>query len=282
MQRNASLFGKYLRCLGRTAQKGFKKKQILAPIPVKAYGRPPSAASQCGLYHDEDYNYHTKISFSLRKHRRKLKPNVLKKDFVSEALNTTLKNVKVTTSALHAIDDAGGIDAYVCRTPPEELRSVFGEKMKAVMRFYELSPDVRRWAMPWKAFASAAAREDPCLALYRHLRGKEVHEARLRQEQRLHSPYFLPPLQSMHPIRQQFPEAAAEPQPLHLGWATDSAHATAFKRRIGMAVNQVRSHASHEAEDGYRTGNNRGGGGQSGSSLRKRSKTHKWREIRAY
>ncbi|KAL8436445.1 hypothetical protein ACSSS7_001737 [Eimeria intestinalis] len=282
MPRNASLFGKYLRYLGRGAQKGFKKKQVLPPIPVKAYGRPPSAASQCGLYHDEDFNYHTKISFSLRKHRRKLKPNVFKKDFVSEGLNTTVKNLKVTTSALHAIDDAGGLDEYLLRTPPEELRSVMGERMKAVIRFYTENPEVKSWALPWRSFACSGARSDPCHALYRHLRGKELYEMRLRQEQRLHSPYFLPSLQSMYPVRQPFPDSAEDPQPLHLGWALDPALAAAFRRRVGMAVNQVRAHASHEEADGYRTGNNRGGGGQSGSSLRKRSKTHKWREIRAY
>ncbi|CDJ50711.1 hypothetical protein, conserved [Eimeria brunetti] len=282
MLRNASLFGKYLRCLGRGAQKGFKKKQILPPIPVKAYGRPPSAASQCGLFHDEDYNYYTKISFSLRKHRRKLKPNVLKKDFESEGLNTVVKNLKVTTSALHAIDDAGGLDEYLLRTPPEELRSVFGERMKAVIRFYDKNPDVKEWALPWKSFASAAARGDPCHALYRHLRGKELYEMRMREEQRRHSPYFLPSVHSMHPMRQPFPEGSADPQLPHVGWALNPAEATALRRRLGMGVNQVRAHASHEEADGFRTGNNRGGGGQSGSSLRKRSKTHKWREIRAY
>lgn len=282
MPRNASLFGKYLRYLGRSAQKGFKKKQVLAPIPVKAYGRPPSAASQTGLYHDEDYNYHTKVSFSLRKHRRKLKPNVLRKDFCSEGLNCTVKNLRVTTSALHAIDDAGGLDEYLLRTPPEELRSVLGEKMKAVLRFYQQHPTLRQWALPWRAFETPAARSDPWRALYKHLRGKELHELRLREEQRRHSPYYLPSLESMHPMRQPFPESAAEPQPLHLGWALSPALAAAFRRRLGMAVSQVRPHASHEEAEGFRTGNNRGGGGQSGSSLRKRSKTHKYREIRAY
>ncbi|EAA21816.1 hypothetical protein [Plasmodium yoelii yoelii] len=60
MPKNLNLFGKYLRRLGKSHKKGFKKKQIIHPIPVKAYGRVPSAASQTGLYHDEDYNYYTK------------------------------------------------------------------------------------------------------------------------------------------------------------------------------------------------------------------------------
>ncbi|CDJ42249.1 hypothetical protein, conserved [Eimeria tenella] len=282
MFRNASLFGKYLRGLGKTAQKGFKKKQILAPIPVKAYGRPPSAASQCGLYHDEDYNYYTKISFSLRKHRRKLKPNVFKKDFESEGLNTTVKSLKVTTSALHAIDDAGGLDEYLLRTPPEEMRSVLGEKMKNVIHFYNQHPEIREWALPWKSFASAAARKDPCQALYRHLKGKELYEKRLREAQKQSSPYYLPSLRNMHPVRQPFAEGTEPPQLPHLGWALNHIEAAALRRRLGMAVCQLRAQASHEEADGFRTGNNRGGGGQSGSSLRKRSKTHKWREIRAY
>lgn len=282
MPRCPSLFGKYLRCLGRSAQKGFKKKQIIAPIPVKAYGRPPSAASQCGLYHDEDFNYHTKVSFSLEKARRKLKPNVFKKDFVSDGMGCVVKNLRVTTSALHAIDDAGGIDEYVTRTPPEEMRSVLGERMKAVIRFYEANPHMKQWGLPWRTFASSSARRDPFQALYRHLRGKERYEQDMIREKSRYSPYFLPPLQSIFPPRQDFPETSAKPKSLSLDWATQPTVEAALRRRLSMAVSQTRRHPSHEELDGFRTGNNRGGGGQSGSSLRKRSKTHKWREIRAY
>lgn len=73
MPKNLNLWGKYLRLAGRGACRGFKKWQVIPPIPVKAYGRVPSAASQTGLYHDEDFTYHTKRTFSMRRTRRKLK-----------------------------------------------------------------------------------------------------------------------------------------------------------------------------------------------------------------
>ncbi|EPT24456.1 hypothetical protein TGME49_326500, partial [Toxoplasma gondii ME49] len=73
MPKNLNLWGKYLRLVGRGARRGFKKWQVIPPIPVKAYGREPSAASQTGLYHDEDFNYHTKRTFSMRRTRRKIK-----------------------------------------------------------------------------------------------------------------------------------------------------------------------------------------------------------------
>lgn len=43
------LYYTYKHFLGKGQCRGFKKNQIIHPIPVKAYGRPPSASSQTGI-----------------------------------------------------------------------------------------------------------------------------------------------------------------------------------------------------------------------------------------
>jgi len=37
---------------------------------------------------------------------------------------------ELTANATYAIDDAGGFDNYILRTPPEELRSTHGERLR--------------------------------------------------------------------------------------------------------------------------------------------------------
>merc|ERR1712039_736356 len=100
-----------------------------------------------------------------------LYPNHSRKDFQSEALNTTIHNLRVTPSALYSMDDAGGFDNYILRTPPEELRSATGEKMRDVMYFYMRNPQVKDWGLPWKVFLRQKNRKDPAYARY-------VHEAK--------------------------------------------------------------------------------------------------------
>ncbi|CAL1153657.1 unnamed protein product [Cladocopium goreaui] len=41
------------------------------------------------------------------------------------------------------MDDAGGFDNYILRTPPQELRSATGEKMREVMYFYMKNPEAK-------------------------------------------------------------------------------------------------------------------------------------------
>ncbi|CAK8999668.1 Uncharacterized protein SCF082_LOCUS6180 [Durusdinium trenchii] len=50
------------------------------------------------------------------------------------------------------MDDAGGFDNYILRTPPQELRSATGEKMREVMYFYMKNPEAGCiWEKRWKS-----------------------------------------------------------------------------------------------------------------------------------
>merc|ERR1719201_2912508 len=84
-----------------------------------------------GLYGDDDYKSYTRVSLWGDYHSKKVKPQIVKKDFRSSALNTTIYNLNVTPAALYAMDDAGGFDNYILNTPPEDLRSCTGEKNAA-------------------------------------------------------------------------------------------------------------------------------------------------------
>eukprot|EP00435_Cladocopium_sp_Y103_P075613 s60_g60.t3 len=110
-------------------------------VPPKAYGALPSASSQMSLWGDDDFNYRTKTIWDGRWKRHRKRPLTYKKDIHSDALNTTIYNLRVTPSALYNMDDAGGFDNYILRTPPQELRSATGEKMREVMYFYMKNPE---------------------------------------------------------------------------------------------------------------------------------------------
>eukprot|EP00921_Rhytidocystis_pertsovi_P026550 GHVQ01042836.1.p1 GENE.GHVQ01042836.1~~GHVQ01042836.1.p1 ORF type:complete len:283 (-),score=19.90 GHVQ01042836.1:321-1169(-) len=282
MPKNLSLFGKYLRYVGEGGRKSFKRRNITQPIPVKAYGRPPSAASQTGLYHDEDYNYYTKVSFSLNKTRKKLKPAVFRKDFYSESLNCMIRDLRVTTSALHAMDDAGGLDQYILRTPPEELRSQLGERMRSVMHFYQENPQLKAWGLPWKVFLRQRAREDPYYARHLHFLHMERNNQELHRKVAKHSPYYLPPSNALTPERQRFTPGSEPPAELNLWWNKSRELAEAFRRRLGEAKPFERAHADHREELGFRTGRRIGGGGRSGGTVHKRNKNFTGNDIRSY
>jgi len=284
MPKHLSLFGKYLRYVGKSSQKYFPLKQITRPIPPKAYGRPPSSSSQTGLYHDEDFNYHTKVSFSLRKTRRKLKPNVFKKDFHSEKLGTTVKNLRVTTSALHSMDDVGGFDEYILRTSPEELRSNTGEKMRDLMYYYMSRPDIKNWGLPWKILFRKRDQDDPYYARHMHYLRKTSCERELRKRVALFSPYYLPPVAGIYVERQANGSESPGSPPLNLWWKDkqNPALEVAFRRRLGEAKSFERRHPDPAIPGSFKTGNNKGGGGQSGTSTKKRKKTYKFSELRPY
>ncbi|CAJ1351259.1 unnamed protein product [Effrenium voratum] len=134
---------------------------LMVPIPVKAHARPPpecldgrtwkagqaafdyengrpkSAASQMSLWGDDDYKAYTVKRWSGRWTRRKMNPLTFKKDFQSDALNSTIYNLRaaglersraaesgrpiVSGPALYSMDDAGGFDNYILRTPPQMM-----------------------------------------------------------------------------------------------------------------------------------------------------------------
>ncbi|CAJ1431728.1 unnamed protein product [Effrenium voratum] len=86
-----------------------------------APGPFPSAASQMSLWGDDDYKAYTVKRWSGRWTRRKMNPLTFKKDFQSDALNSTIYNLRVSGPALYSMDDAGGFDNYILRTPPQMM-----------------------------------------------------------------------------------------------------------------------------------------------------------------
>ena len=88
-----------------------------------------SNRSRRGLYDGKDVRTGNKVSFSMRKTKRKFKPNVFKKRVYSEILDEMIK-FNLTTSALRSIDKAGGLDNYLLTTRYAEE----GQGKKAKMR----------------------------------------------------------------------------------------------------------------------------------------------------
>eukprot|EP00931_Biecheleriopsis_adriatica_P003070 TRINITY_DN10434_c0_g1_i1.p1 TRINITY_DN10434_c0_g1~~TRINITY_DN10434_c0_g1_i1.p1 ORF type:complete len:282 (+),score=49.45 TRINITY_DN10434_c0_g1_i1:91-936(+) len=281
MPKNLSLFGAYLQNVSRKLQKGFKRSQITRIIPPKAYGRSPSASSQMALWGGDDFNNYTVKRWSGRWTRRHITPTNFRKDFQSDALNSTIYNLRVTASALYSMDDAGGFDNYILRTPPEELRSATGEKMREVMYFYQKNPEVKAWGLPWKVFLRKRNRQDPAWARYAHEAKKEASGASLAKQHAKFSPYYLPAQGMMHPARQEFVEGSVQPQ-LNLWWRDSPALSAAFRRRLGEAKSFERAHADHREPMGFRYGQTFGGGGRNNTCPRARSKTHQYRHLRPY
>lgn len=281
MPKNLSLFGAYMQNVSRKLQRKFKIQQITRIIPPKAYGRIPSASSQMSLWGGDDFNYYTMKRFSGRWTRRKTTPMTYKKDFHSDALNCTIFNLKVTSAAMYAMDDAGGFDDYILRTSPEELRSSTGEKMREVMYFYQKNPEVKSWGLPWKVFLRKRNRQDPEFARYAHEAKKEASGSSIAKQHVKFSPYYLPVHTMMHPARQEFVEGSVQPK-LNLWWRESPALSAAFRRRLGEAKSFERAHADHREPLGFRYGQTMGGGGRNNTCPRERSKTHRFRNTRPF
>lgn len=281
MPKNLSLFGAYLQSVGKTLQKTYRRTQITRIVPPKALGSVPSASSQMTLWGGDDYNMYTKRTRTMKWNYHYTYPNCYRKDFQSDALNTTIFNLRVTPNALYSMDDAGGFDNYILRTPPQELRSATGEKMRDVMYFYMKNPEVKEWGLPWKVFLRAKDRKDPAYARYKHEAKKEASGRSVARQHARFSPYYLPTAGLMHPARQEFIEGSVQPQ-LNPWWRDSSALEGAFRRRLQEAKSFERAHADHREPMGFRYGQTFGGGGPPNTCPRPRSKTHKWRQLRPY
>ena len=83
--------------------------------------------------------------------KRTWHPNVQRKTFYSEILDTSLK-LRVTTSAMRCIDKAGGLDAYLYHTPDHKLNSRLGvalkQRMYAIVKKYKLQPPRKAKVLP--------------------------------------------------------------------------------------------------------------------------------------
>lgn len=179
------------------------------------------------------------------------------------------------------MDDAGGFDEYLLRTPPQELRSATGEKMRDVMYFYMKNPEVKKWGLPWKVFLREKARRDPHYARYAHEAKKEASGVAVARQHAKFSPYYLPSQAMLHPARQEFIEGSVQPE-LNLWWRESKALEAAFRRRLGEAKSFESAHADHREPVGFRYGHTMGGGGPPNTSPRKRGKTHRFRHSRPY
>lgn len=281
MPKNLSLFGAHLQNLSKHLQRGWKKNQLTRIVPPKAYGAVPSASSQMALWGDDDFNRFTRKIWDGRWKIHRKRPFNYKKDIHSDALNTTIHNLRVTSSALYNMDDAGGFDNYILRTPPQELRSATGEKMREVMYWYMKNPEVKKWGLPWKVFLRKRNRKDPEFARYVHEANKEASGAALAKQHAKFSPYYLPAQGFMHPARQEFMEGSVQPE-LNLWWRDSPALTAAFRRRLGEAKSFEAAHADHREPSGFRYGQTFGGGGKNNVQVHKREKTHRYRFLRPY
>jgi large subunit ribosomal protein L28 len=80
-----------------------------ASLARREYG---SHRARRGLYDGKDIRSGNLIPFSMKKTRRKFRPNVFFKKLYSETLDAMVR-FHVTTSALRSIDKAGGLDNYI-------------------------------------------------------------------------------------------------------------------------------------------------------------------------
>lgn len=74
--------------------------------------RHRSNRSRRGLYNGKDIRSGNNVSFSMKKTKRKFKPNVFKKSVYSEILDEMVR-FHLTASTLRSIDKAGGLDNYL-------------------------------------------------------------------------------------------------------------------------------------------------------------------------
>lgn len=281
MPKNLSLFGKYLQDVGKAIRKGWKRTQLTKPMPPKAMGLMPSAASQMSLWGADDFKKYTRKQPKCGWTKRFIKPANFRKDFESEALNATIYNLRVSSNALYSIDDAGGFDNYILRSPPQELRSNTGEKMRNLMYYYMKNPDIYQWGLPWKVLMRKRAQQDPHYYRYVHEARKAYATKKMEMQHSKYSPYYLPTEAAMHPARQEFMEGSLETK-LDLWWKSSPQLEAAFRRRLGEAKSFERAHPDHRELHGFKVGEGMGGGGPSGTAVRKRGKTHKYRAIRPY
>ena len=100
-----------------------------APTTTRAFA---SGRSKRGIYAGKDIRFGNNISFSHRKTRRTFKPNAQRKRLWSETLGCWLR-FNLTTHALRCIDRAGGIDAYLLKTPDAKLGSIAGANARRMI-----------------------------------------------------------------------------------------------------------------------------------------------------
>jgi large subunit ribosomal protein L28 len=282
MPKSLSLFGSYIRNQNKFCQKTFRKYQVTKLVPNNAMGRVPSAGSQTGLWHSDDFNAYWHVSAYNTIFRKLTRPYVRAKSFESRALGKIATNVRVTPSAMYGMDDKGGFDDYLMRTPPEELRSHIGERMRSLIYFYMRNPQVKRWGLPWKVLSRKRDQNDPSYAKFRfNLKKKQAKENENRKHKAF-TPFYLPRSDSaLFVQRDRFLEGGDVPK-LNLWWKTDPRIEEAFRSRLEQGKSFDEAFPDNNELGSYRKGEGAGGGGRSGGNLRPRSKTYRNRHLRSY
>jgi large subunit ribosomal protein L28 len=282
MPKSLSLFGRYIRNQNKNCLRTFRKYQITKLVPNNAMGRVPSAASQMGLWHGDDFNAYWNVSAFNTIFRKRTKPFVISKDFHSDKLGSTVRNLRITPSAMYGMDDRGGFDEYVMRTPPEELRSNSGERMRSLMYFYMEKPEIKEWGLPWRTLLRKRDRADPWYARYRYALKRTAAKARLQSTHKRFSPFFLPnSTDGLFVQRDTFVDGCPGPK-LNLWWKANPKIEEAFRSRLAEAKSFEEAHPDHRELGSYRKGEGAGGGGRSGGNVRPRSKTYRSRTLRSY
>jgi len=90
-------------------------KNLENASPVGVSVRSVSNRSKRGLYDGRDVGTGNNVPFSLKKTKRKFKPNVFTKRLYSEILDEMIR-FHVTTGALRTIDKMGGLDEYLLKS----------------------------------------------------------------------------------------------------------------------------------------------------------------------
>ena len=276
MTNNRSLFGQYVRSQGKYQRGSFRKYQITRPLPNSTVGRVPSAASQRALYHADDFNGYWRVSAFNTLYKKPLKPFTTSKEVYSSALGN-VGTMRVTPSALYAIDDKGGFDNYIARASPEELRSNTGEKLREVLHMHRTNPSLLKWGLAPKSLFRRRDRLDP---MYTRFRNASYHRAGEQiATSNSYSPYFLPNNDSLFPERSRFHSGNAPS--LDLWWKAGIVVERNLKHRLGEAKSFEEAHPDHRNGDSFRKGHGAGGGGGQGSP-RPRSKTYRSRQSRPF
>lgn len=94
-----------------------------------------------GLYGDSMIHFGETVSEMGNRTKRSFKPNIQYASLYSEQLGQKVK-VRLATSVIQKIDEAGGIDAYILNQPVPE--SWFAEKLKFKILMAKHQAELRR------------------------------------------------------------------------------------------------------------------------------------------
>ena len=126
---------------------------VVLGLAYTLFRRIPKGAER-GLYGGKGIIYGEKVTFSNKKTKKIWRPNIQKKKYFSQILDTMV-NIKLTTAAMRCIDKAGGFDSYIYHTPEKKLQSKLGmalkQRMRDVVQKFDLARPDKVVRMPRRA-----------------------------------------------------------------------------------------------------------------------------------